>query len=260
MSSNVFPNAMAHARKQSGLLLNPFRFGSGGGGGGDPHFSEVVMLLHMDGTNGSTTFTDNSSYGRTFTAFNSAQISTTQSKFGGASGSFLSDTSYITTPDAAEFSLGTSDFTIEFFIYFTALPTATDGICGHLSTSSYANTSFAITRVPSPNRIQAYCASGSTQIGLVIAGSNSIILNTWHHVAYVRNGNNFRLYFDGVGGPTVSSSASLNDTTGSFSIGRRGDDSFFRLKHGYVDEFRMTVGTARYTDNFTPPTEAFPDS
>ena len=56
--------------------------------GGDPYYSAVSLLLPMDGTNGSTTFTDSSLNGLTVTAVGNAQISTTQSKYGGASGYF----------------------------------------------------------------------------------------------------------------------------------------------------------------------------
>jgi hypothetical protein len=51
----------------------------------DPQFGSVSLLLHGDGTNGSTTITDNSPTPKTVTAVGNAQISTAQSKFGGAS-------------------------------------------------------------------------------------------------------------------------------------------------------------------------------
>ena len=60
-------------------------FGTEEAGGGDPYFANVSLLLHCDGSDASTTFTDSSSNGHTVTASNDAQIDTAQSKFGGAS-------------------------------------------------------------------------------------------------------------------------------------------------------------------------------
>jgi hypothetical protein len=51
----------------------------------DPQFGSVSLLLHGDGTNGSTTITDSSPTPKTVTAVGNAQISTAQSKFGGVS-------------------------------------------------------------------------------------------------------------------------------------------------------------------------------
>ena len=74
------------------IIRNAKKTVGGGGGGividnGDPFYSAVSLLLSMDGTNGSTTFTDSSLNAIAVTAVGNTQISTTQSKYGGASGS-----------------------------------------------------------------------------------------------------------------------------------------------------------------------------
>lgn len=74
-------------------------------------YGSVVALLHMNGSDASTTFTDQR--GHTFTAAGNAQIDTAQSKFGGASGLFDASGDYISTPDSDEWSFGSGDFTIE---------------------------------------------------------------------------------------------------------------------------------------------------
>ena len=66
-------------------------------------------LLHFDGTDASTTFTDES--GKTWTAHGNAQIDTAQSVFGGASGYFDGSGDYITTPDRADFDFDGQQFT-----------------------------------------------------------------------------------------------------------------------------------------------------
>ena len=65
------------------IYINPYRFAAAGPP--DPDFANVSLLLHGDGTNGSTTIVDSSSSSKTVTAVGDAQISTAQSKFGGSS-------------------------------------------------------------------------------------------------------------------------------------------------------------------------------
>jgi hypothetical protein len=81
--------------------------GGGGGGSTDPYWSSVVSLLHFDGANASTTFTDQT--GKTWSAYGGVQIDTAQSKFGGASGLFNGASDYITTPSTAELTFGAGD-------------------------------------------------------------------------------------------------------------------------------------------------------
>src|SRR5690606_11367203 len=87
----------------------------------DPHWANVVSLLHFDGSNSSTTITDET--GTSWTAYDGAAISTAQSVFGGAS-AFLdggSDTIRHTS-DQPDFDFGSGDFTIECRIRPSSLP------------------------------------------------------------------------------------------------------------------------------------------
>ena len=77
----------------------------------------VSLLLHGNGTNGSTTITDSSPTPKTVTAVGNAQISTAQSKFGGASIAFDGTGDYATVPSASAFDFGTADFTVEAWVY-----------------------------------------------------------------------------------------------------------------------------------------------
>ena len=82
----------------------------------------TVLLMHFDGANNTTTFIDEK--GKTVSRFGNPVISTTQSKFGGASGAFNLSTGndLITIADSNnDFQLGVDDFTIEVWIYPTAI-------------------------------------------------------------------------------------------------------------------------------------------
>lgn len=75
-------------------LVNPYRYAIAG----DPYFSSVVLLLHCDGSNGGTTFTDHSSAARTLTASGNTNTSTAQYKFGTASGRWDGSGDHLSCP------------------------------------------------------------------------------------------------------------------------------------------------------------------
>ena len=93
----------------------------------EPYFHNNSLLLHGDGTNGSTTFKDDSINNHTITAYGNAQISTTQSKFGGASMKFDGSGDYLAIADNDDFELGSSDFTLEAWVYLTGYSASYSG-------------------------------------------------------------------------------------------------------------------------------------
>jgi hypothetical protein len=85
-----------------------------------------------------------------------------------------------------------------------------------------------------------------------ISSNSAITLNTWNHYAFVRNGNLFKLYVNGVAQTqTLTSSISLPaQLSGYMQIGNAGG-----LYAGRITNFRIVKGTAVYTANFTPTTQ-----
>lgn len=208
---------------------------------GDTHFNDVVLLLHCDGSDNSTTFTDSSNYAHTVTAQYNAKIKTAQSKFGGASAYFNGSTDYLVVPHATDFDLSGS-FTAEAWIYPTALTST------HVIFAS-DNTSAPLLAVDSSGKL-------ATQLGGVwaYATTGGVTTNVWQHVAMVRSGSSITFY---VNGSTVGSiTNSTNFDTPALRIGASYSISYPFA--GYIDEVRLTKGVARYTANFSPPTEAFP--
>jgi hypothetical protein len=67
-------------------------FGMMPGWGNQTAHSDALLLCHFDGANGSTSFTDSSTYARTVTTVGGAQLSTSQKKWGSA-GLYLPDSS-----------------------------------------------------------------------------------------------------------------------------------------------------------------------
>lgn len=220
-------------------------------GESDPNFSSVSLLLHMDGSNGSTTFTDNSSNALSVTALNGAAISTTQSKFGGASGTFDGTDNYLTVATNTLLSLP-DDFTIEFWFYANA---STAGGVFANGASGFSGTAANIVydHSTATDRICLFHYPSNSSARLCQTGVLS--LSTWYHVAFVRSGTTVTAYLDGTAGTSGTSSQTFNFSATETRIGR----SYSGYVNAYIDELRVTKGVARYTAAFTAPTLAFPN-
>lgn len=216
------------------------------GGEKDPSWANVSLLLHMNGSNGSTTFTDNSSNAHTITVFGNAQISTSDPKFGTGALTLDGTGDYLRTPANAGFAFGTGDFTVECWCYATVI-SDNDGLFTFGGTTSGLFLAL----------YQGTWTLGTAGSGGTGMGSASTDLNTWRHVAVTRSGTSLRLFINGVQrGSTLTSSANLSDN--QLKIGYYFSETFGFV--GKVDEFRVTKGVARYVSNFTPPTAPFPDA
>ena len=202
----------------------------------DPNLT--LALLHFDGANNSTVFTDSSPFNQTVSVVTGTpKISTAMSKFGGSS-LYLDGSSSIKIPNNANLNLGTGVFTIEFWFYLLSLP-GSDA----LFLQKFGSPRQQISTYPSGELVSGFSYGTITSTTVITAGA-------WYHVAVVReteNGN-IKQYINGVHeGGTINGSGSV-DNAGDLTIGNR--------VTGYIDEFRYRR-EAVYTTNFTPPTSPF---
>jgi prepilin-type N-terminal cleavage/methylation domain-containing protein len=209
----------------------------------DPYWSNVSLLLKFDEN---TIFTDSSNNGLMVTANGNTQISTTQSKWNTGSVYFDGNGDWLAIAASSALAMGTGDFTVEFWIY-PEVTTDNDGLfsftgssggIGNLFTSLYAG--------------NLYAGSG----GSGGAAKGSLSTNTWHHIALTRAGTSVKTFLNGTQlGSTETWSNDFN--TNRLDIGLYyGTPYTFK---GFINDFRVTKGVARYTANFTPPTQSFPN-
>ena len=184
--------------------------------------------------------------GTKVTPVGNADVSTSQTKFA-ASNIALDGTGDVVDFFAKdnEFVFGTKDFTIEFWMYPSA--------------------------VGSENII-VDCRGGHTDAGFLIMLNSSVIKNltsgavrttggttitsgSWYHVAVVRDSTSLRTYLNGTEeSGSASYTSSITNPSGKLRLGAGFNDaSYF---NGYIEDLRVTNGLARYTANFTPPTAA----
>jgi hypothetical protein len=212
---------------------------------GDPNWDNVALLLHCDGVNDGTIFTD--SAGHTMTRNGNAVTKTSAKKYGSASAYFDGSGDYLSTPSAAEFSAGTSDFTVEGWLNVT---NHTAGRVWFDTRSVWNDAGFTV-YVDTDGAIKFFSA------GAIRAASTATITDgAWTHVAVVRQSGTIKVYVGGSGGTGGAYSSSVT-CPGSVRIGVDSAGAAGWL--GYLDDIRFTPGVARYASNFTPPDAAFPD-
>ncbi|MFZ9848943.1 MAG: LamG domain-containing protein [Vulcanococcus sp.] len=232
----------------------------------DTDFSSVVLLLKMNGTNGSTTITDSSSSAKAMTANGNAQISTARSKFDGASLLLDGTGDFASTPTSADFDFGTGDFTIEAWVYIAANSTAAnDGTRSAAVVSCYAASgsqdnsyTFGILGNSTTTGTGLYFTSVASGTNSTLTTSTAVSQAAWHHVAASRSGTTTRLFVDGqLDGSGTLTNQNVN-TDHELRVGSSRYAGFIGALNGNIDECRVTKGVARYTAAFTPPAAPFP--
>lgn len=213
----------------------------------DEFFSSVSLLLHMDGDNGSTTFEDKSSNGFSVNVNGDAQISTAESKTSGASLRLDGAVDYINVATNSVFDFGTSDFTVECWWYWINLSPSSPAIW-----SVGSDVTGMVFRIVD----QKYYIYMANVGGYFFGPSTFLSTGTWYHTVLQRSGTDWTLWHNGVLHQTLINSSNHTSSDGGVDIGSANAAGFPQV-NGYIDEFRITKGVARYSGSFTPPTEPY---
>lgn len=224
----------------------------------DPSFNSTVLLLHGNGSNGSTTFTDSSFSPKSgFTIGGAAQISTTAPKFGTGSMSFTAGTSAITIPTSTDFDLGTT-YTVECWVNPTNI-TGNQGLFnrGFYTTGSatWAGLTFGVRSFSGVLRVYFYGTTlGDEQY---TDAASALTAGAWQHLAIVRSGTTGYLFIDGVLKGVKTGLNTPAVSTETLRIGKWDYSAGTEWFTGNMDDLRITKGVARYPIGFTVPTEEY---
>ena len=189
---------------------------------------------------------DSSPSAHTLTATGATEVSAAQKKFGTKSIKFTATADTVTIPDHADFTPD-GDFTIDVWFYFASTVPTTSFF---YKQSVDANNS-AILSLSSGTLAFAIIESSTTEINLT--GTPTITTDAWHHVAAVRGGDDWYLFFDGVQLATVNKSYVFPDLAAGITLQGTGSAS----QDVYFDELRLLNGRAAWVNNFTPPTRPY---
>jgi hypothetical protein len=228
----------------------------------DPQFYLTTLLLHGDGTNNQTnhSFIDSSNNAYSLTRGGNA----TQGTFSpfspvGWSNYFDGTGDYLTVPATDQFAFGTGAWTVEFWVYPLAYGSSVAG--GQLfGTVNGASSGYSINLGTSNSTFRIISnATGTWADNLQVSSGGGPTLNTWSHMAIVRNGANLSIYKDGTRVANTSSATSWNFTGSIGVIGRFNDGSITREFNGYLSNLRVVKGSAVYDptqSSITVPTAA----
>jgi hypothetical protein len=220
-----------------------------------------VMLNFDEQPDGSTTFIDSNAGGgaHVWTAFIGAQIDTAIKKYGSGAALFGGAGSCIHTPDSVDFTIGTSDFTVDFFFFLKTPKRTQNGLAGQMDSATGLNVNRAW-YVLRNNTVEGDGIGFAVFVGGTefkvngITKYNSTTNIGLHHCAAVRAGDTLLLFIDGIleGSVALPPGASINDSSSVMTVGGFEDTFFSVFWVGTIDQFRFSK-TARWTSNFTPP-------
>jgi hypothetical protein len=169
----------------------------------------------------------------------------------GGSGYFDGTGDYLSVADNAALDLGSSDFTIEAWIYMRESDNYT--IYAKRATSAiYGGILFIIDTAGGP---VVYATFNGSSWGLEMTGySRTCNLYSWNHVALTRSGSTWTTWVNGVAAQTGTNSGTVPDNTAAMTILAGAANGDFIGGPGYLSSWRLVKGTAVYTAAFTPPT------
>lgn len=217
----------------------------------DPYWAQTTLILRMNGSDGSSTFNDSSSFGRTVTASNSTDftVSTTQSKSGGTSCKCTGDGGRLRATNTSATEL-TGDFTVEAWVYLTATPV---GGCAPFGIYRATGTSYMIPLWWTDNKLYL------NDSGDKITGTTTVTRDAWHHIAVTRSGSTCRLWLDGTQEGSTYTQSNTFCSNGDYTyIGSKSDGTFLvgaSTTDGYIDLVRITAADRYGTSSFTPPVD-----
>lgn len=209
----------------------------------DTYWPDVILAMPMDDI-GLSDFKGNPT-----TITGNTHRSNVNSKFGGYSARFDGNGDYILLPNTSLFDF-TGPFTIECWVYLLALPAQWCGVVSRYYEASSLGWRLLIN---STAHFSFVDANG------VVRGVNglNLSLNTWTHLAVTWDGSYYRVFVDGAVGTPYALGLPPKAVVTAMAplVGATNISNWYM--NGYIDDLRITKGVARYTANFTPPTEPF---
>ena len=230
------------------------------------------LLLHMDGADDGTTFTDSSwtgpgGVGHTITPVGNVTNTRVSDHPVTANGdahiigpeqgstviNFDGSGDYLQVPASADWAFGTGDFCIEFWANIKS------GSGKLMSWGTHdASGSFALS-ANTANGNTGFDLRNNANTNTNMVASGVISAGKWYHYAVCRNGSKFYMYVDG-----VFQTSGDNDPSGSYGLSTNILYMAYitagpTYGNQYMDSIRVSKGVARYPNGttFTPPTEAF---
>jgi hypothetical protein len=217
--------------------------------------SNTKLMLHFDGD-----VTDSSASAHTVTNNNVTFASTTPKFSQYSVYNFVNG--YLSVADNSDFDFGSGAFTIDGWINIAS--TAVGPLTVWCKATD-ANNGTAIVYRPDAGGVLVFYQFQSGVFDPNLTSLTVMSINTWYHFAVIRgwggNVNSWALCINGTAEATATNSNPFFYLSRSAQIGNSDNyGASFGLFDGLMDEFRISKGIARWTSNFTPPTQPYSSS
>lgn len=224
-----------------------------------PTFADVKLLAGFNGSNGATTYTEESTSARVATFAGNAQLSTADAIYGSAALLFDGTGDYLTFPDSADFHFGSGPFAIQFSVEFNSVAASTTALINQWNSGSNQK-SWAIDR-PTASTLQfAYSTNGSTTVSALSVPFYPVVGQIYKFLFERDSSNVLRIFQDGALLGKVSLSATLFNSTQTVRLGGLVGFSGYDLS-GVLDEVRIVKAQIHGSDaRFSPNAAEFPRS
>ena len=153
---------------------------------------------------------------------------------------------YLKLPTTTDFTFGTNDWTIEFWLN----PGENSSNYTIILALTSATTTDRFEVAYHGSTIRVYTDTGTWRDTGITPSKGD-----WHHIAFVRNysGNSLIMYLNGVNRWEVTNTRDYDELFTTADIGSYASSSYGYLQ-GFISNFRIVNGNALYTEDFTPPT------
>ena len=216
--------------------------------------ASVNLMIHGNVGTGQT-FSDSSPSKHTITANGNTTHSAAQSKFGGGSIYFDGTGDYLRTA-AADFLDGS--WTVDCWFYYDgSFPGTVEGLIALDYDGTGGSSNNAMNLTVKSGAVALYVSSNVSSGWDIVNGTTggSVSASAWNHGAVVFDGSTYKAYLNGSQVISVTSSTAVaSQSSSQIIVGTTADGNSAQSWNGYIDEVRVTTGTALWTSNFTPPT------
>ncbi len=225
---------------------------------GDPFFDQVEILLRMEGSDGGTTFTDESQYAHTIQVFGDAQTTTSIKQYGVSSLTLDGTNDYLRCDfdsRSTAYDLP-GDFTFEGWANVPASGAGNGALFGRGSTG---NIRYALFYNDNDGGI-SFFVDAFSKFTPMVTGNFDLRGAGFTHLAVTRCENDWFLFINGgLPGTTnfrIGQAATIAPSIMALlHVGADPQTTPSRDWNVEIDDFRFTQGICRYKAPFTPPGE-----
>lgn len=212
--------------------------------------TNVVLLLHGNGTNASTWFPDSSSNNCAIVANGDAHV-TNNAQLGNGSVTLDGTGDFLSCTNTMQWDFGTGDWSVDFWCKPNGAQVAFAGLVTAIKTGPQSGWGVLMDAAGvKPGVFSTASGSGAWDLNT----SNNLPSAVWTHIAFARIGNTLKVFTNGVLDGQKDVTGYTYGNTQTLMVGDLYNNSPGAQFNGNLDEIRVVSTVSAFTNAFTPPT------